>query len=112
MKMRRTDATISVTRPIPEMAVDSATNSRRLSVSWTVWYGRIRFTSSRTWSFFSLKKAARKSENVASSGTAVSSVVKASEPARSTPRSAAKPRNVSTTISRIVTTSRSRDSGR
>ena len=44
---------------------------------------------------FCLKKVARKSAKVASSGTDVSSVVNAREAARSTPRSARKPWYVS-----------------
>src|SRR5688572_20552894 len=111
MNISRTEATIRKTRPMPEIAVDSATKSRRFWVICAVWYGRIRLTISRTWSFFSLKNAARKSENVASNGTAVKRVVKASEPARSAPRSALKPRNVSTTTSRSVTTTRRTGSG-
>src|SRR5262249_15803205 len=52
----------------------------------------------RICSSFSLKNVTRKSEKLASSGTAVRIVVKASEPARSSPRSARKPRHVSRTM--------------
>src|SRR5262252_4748604 len=52
------------------------------------------------WSSFSRKKVTRKIENAASNGTAVRSVVNASEAARSKPRSARKPRYVSATTSK------------
>ena len=78
--------------PMPEIAVASAMKSRMLCVRWTVWYGSSALTTAMIWSSFSRKKVTRKIENAASSGTAVSSVVKESDPARSKPRSARKPR--------------------
>ncbi len=88
------------TRPTLEIVVDSFTKSPRFCMSRVVWYGRMALTTARIWSSFSLKNVARKSENVTSSGIAVRSDANASEAARSRPRSARKPRNVSDTTRR------------
>ena len=70
------------------------------------------FRIARISSSYSWKNVTSNRENVASSGTAVSSVVNASEPARSAPRSARKPRNVSDTTPRIVHAGRTSREGR